>query len=454
MRPRALLPLLKWTATLALFAGLLAGAYFVHRRARQGEAAEGAAEQANPPRRAELGVVKLGAKLAASHGIQDEPAQPIAWSPRRTVYGRVIPNPQATAEVRSPFAGTLRADPEAPWPVPGRLIGANQVLGRVEVRVGPQERLDLEAKLSDARFKQRGAEDVLHVQQDRVARLQKASTSDGIPRKELDDALVALAEARTQRATAQAAVQLWQGAVTLLAQGNDQARTAWSVPLRAPAEGEVTELAARPGTAVEAGGLVARVVDFQRPLVRLDLPADVLTAGPPAEVELTATLPPEMPLGTTESSTSGAPAAGVAATLVGPAPQVDSASQLAGYWYEARLNGAERTQTSPTATANGIPSRGVAWRPGLFVQASLRLTGTKPQEAVSVPRTAVLFHLGRPWVYVRLSPGRYERREVQLLGPEGERWVLASGVASGEPVVYRHAQVLLSEEFRTEGDND
>ena len=35
------------------------------------------------------------------------------------------------------------------------------------------------------------------------------------------------------------------------------------------------------------------------------------------------------------------------------------------------------------------------------------------------------------WVYVRLGdkPGRYERREVQVLGREAGRWVLASGVA-------------------------
>jgi hypothetical protein len=57
-------------------------------------------------------------------------------------------------------------------------------------------------------------------------------------------------------------------------------------------------------------------------------------------------------------------------------------------------------------------------------------------------------------VYVRIGPGRYERREVQILGREGDRWLLASGVTAGEPVVYQRAQVLLSEEFRGEADND
>ena len=48
----------------------------------------------------------------------------------------------------------------------------------------------------------------------------------------------------------------------------------------------------------------------------------------------------------------------------------------------------------------------------------------------------------------------YERREVHVLGTDGGRAVLADGVAAGEPVVSRQAQVLLSEEFRGAVDND
>jgi hypothetical protein len=57
-------------------------------------------------------------------------------------------------------------------------------------------------------------------------------------------------------------------------------------------------------------------------------------------------------------------------------------------------------------------------------------------------------------VYVRIAPGRFERREVQVLGRENDRWVLASGVRPGEAIVIRNAQVLLSEEFRADVDND
>ncbi|MFO0802827.1 MAG: hypothetical protein U0791_06855 [Gemmataceae bacterium] len=43
---------------------------------------------------------------------------------------------------------------------------------------------------------------------------------------------------------------------------------------------------------------------------------------------------------------------------------------------------------------------------------------------------------------------------MQVLGRDGERWVLASGVSPGEPVVSKRTQVLLSEEFRGEADAD
>jgi multidrug efflux pump subunit AcrA (membrane-fusion protein) len=94
------------------------------------------------------------------------------------------------------------------------------------------------------------------------------------------------------------------------------------------------------------------------------------------------------------------------------------------------------------------------WRPGLFVKAFVKVPGAAAETAVSVSPSALLYHDGRALVYVRIGPGRYERREVQVLGQEQGRWVLASGVETGEPVVCRRAQVLLSEEFRANADDD
>ena len=48
---------------------------------------------------------------------------------RLPVYGRVVHNPEATLEVRTPFAGTLRVDPDHSWPTPGRQVQAGLAHG-------------------------------------------------------------------------------------------------------------------------------------------------------------------------------------------------------------------------------------------------------------------------------------------------------------------------------------
>jgi hypothetical protein len=194
--------------------------------------------------------------------------------------------------------------------------------------------------------------------------------------------------------------------------------------------------------AVEAGTLLARLVDFRRPLVRLDLPPEVCRAGPPRQVGLlTLTLPPPALRGTRNQPEAAPSPSPVLATLRGTAPQVDLASQYTSCWYEA-------------IRQSGEPNRhdGRAWRPGLLVKALLTVPGVEPQSRVGVLDTALLYHQGRALVYVRLDAGRYERREVQVLGRDGKRWILASGVRAGEAVVFEQAQILLSQEFNTDND--
>src|SRR5260221_6979026 len=107
---RFVFALLKWVGALAVLGGVLYAGYQINSWVgeRRDEAAKG--DKVEAPKRAADGVVKLGAELAESHGIKDEPARAAAWYERVTAYGRVVPNSQATVEVRSPFAGTLRAD--------------------------------------------------------------------------------------------------------------------------------------------------------------------------------------------------------------------------------------------------------------------------------------------------------------------------------------------------------
>ncbi len=397
----------RWFAVALLVAGL-AGlgvpALFLSRPTGDGERKqEKLAQKAGTS-------IKLGAKLAELYGIQVEAARGETWQPRRAVYGRVIANPRATAELRAPFAGTVRTAP-AGWPGLGSAVTAGQALVVLQARFSPQERLDLHAKAVEAEEKVKGADEVLKVQQERVQRL--GSVTGIVPRTELDQALVQLAEARALKAGAQAQAQVWQQALKAL----DNQPIA--VTLTAPLAGEIVEIGVQPGTAVEAGSMLLKLVDFRQVLLRLDFPV-AQEASPRLEISV-----PEV-----EARTLGA-------VRQGPAATVDAASQYAGYYYQA-----------------AAPEQAAPWRPGLFVQAQVPDPAGAPTAAVAVPETALLYHQGRALVYVQLNPGRFERREVQILGRDGDRVYLGRGVRAGEEVVSRHAQVLLSEEFRGDADDD
>jgi hypothetical protein len=458
---------LKWLVMVVVLGDLAALAYFVHQEMKRERAREAESDKVQSPKRVKDNLVTLEEDVVKAYGIETEPAEAVSWTERIPVYGRVIPNPRATAEVRSPFAGRLRADAKAAWPTPGQWIRSGQVLGWLDVRVGPQERLDLQTKLNEARIKRQGAEDILAIQQQRVERLKRSSASEIVSGRELDEALVQLTEARTQQATAQAAVELWQKAVEEVNGQNGRRDAPWSQLLTAPADGHITELAGRPGMVVEPGGLVAQMVDFRRPLVQLDLAPELVAMGPPKQVRLWA-LPVNPParrgiLNAPEPVEAMHP---VEAHLAGPAPRLDVASQFASYWYEVRLDPSQEADAKTASSGTEEAGRlGVMWRPGLQVRAYLPVPEAAPKEAVAVPATAVLFHQGRACVYVCLTPGKderpYERREVSLLGREGDRWILGrrqgkapTGVAPNEAVVCRQAQVLLSEEFRGDVDND
>jgi multidrug efflux pump subunit AcrA (membrane-fusion protein) len=314
--------------------------------------------------------------------------------------------------------------------------------------------------LNSALLKKQGAEKLVQLQRERVKRIEKVSLSQIVPGQHLDDARVLLTDAETQLGIATAAVQLWRKALEEADRPGDRESTSFSQPLLAPADGEVTEVAARPGMAIEAGGLVARAVDFRRVRSRLDMPPELIATGPPPRVWLTAlSSDSSTPGGFTSPSDPAEPAARIPAVLVGPAPSVDVVSQLAGYWYVTEPDRSEGTAEEPGPGSG--PADGAVWRPGLLVKALISPAGAPAMHAVSVPAEALLFHQGRTLLYVRQRPGAYERREVRLLGREGNVWIVAlrqgtglAGLSPGEIIVSRGAQMLLSEEFRGDVEAD
>src|SRR5262249_24343165 len=146
--------------------------YALHGIVQDRRGTEAAGAGAQESKLAANNVIKLGAELAESLGLKTEAAKEGEWQQQVPVYGRVVFNPRAVAEVGTPFAGTLRAASHSSWPTLGSRVEAGDVLGWLDIRVGPQERLDLEMKLTEAQAKLRGAEEVFKIQQERVTRFQ------------------------------------------------------------------------------------------------------------------------------------------------------------------------------------------------------------------------------------------------------------------------------------------
>jgi hypothetical protein len=117
------------------------------------------------------------------------------------------------------------------------------------------------------------------------------------------------------------------------------------------------------------------------------------------------------------------------ARLVSPMPQVNAQIQGISYLYL-------------------IPSR-----PGFAVGMNLTVlvpVGT-PVRGVTIPGSAVVWWQGKAWLYEAISPTTFTRREVTTENPvTGGYFVPGSTFTSGTKVVTAGAQALLSEEFRSQ----
>ena len=73
---------------------------------------------------------------------------------------------------------------------------------------------------------------------------------------------------------------------------------------------------------------------------------------------------------------------------------------------------------------------------------------TEPLAGVVIPDTAVVWYVGQAWAYVELDEGKYQRRSLKsgINAPGGV--FVQQGIEHGETLVLTGSQMLLSEEFR------
>lgn len=104
-----------------------------------------------------------------------------------------------------------------------------------------------------------------------------------------------------------------------------------------------------------------------------------------------------------------------------------------------------------------VPGRSFFYHaPAANLPAGMRLAALAPrpgQEGTLVPAEAVVWHGGKPWLYLRRGGEEFLRRELAGATPAPGGWFVP-GLPAGERAVVAGAQLLLSEELRYQIKNE
>ncbi len=176
------------------------------------------------------------------------------------------------------------------------------------------------------------------------------------------------------------------------------------------------------GTAARRA-FVERFLHVEAALVRVDiLPGDALSE-PPKSARLLVLGREQQPIDT---------------RAITPATDVDPKTQAQGFIL--------RVEQPPFALV-----------PGMALTAWLELP-EKPRTGFAIPRSAVLRHDGRAWVYVQEEDEKFVRKPVTLDTPlDGDKgWFVAEGggIKADDLLVTVGAQSLLSEELKAQGGGE
>jgi len=354
-------------------------------------------------------IVTLDAETQRRAGLRAEVLQSGALAPDVVAYGRLEEDPAESFLLRAPIEGFLRAEPRGRWPRLGDRVADGTVIGAVEPRFAPAERLGLEKDLAAARS-ERSAGAVSAGAARAAYERARILNADN---KNVSDRAVEEAEANWKEQEQK--VKAAEDTIRLLEDALRSAGAAAARPLRVERGGEVVEVTANPGEAVESGSPLLRVARFERLLARVETP---LGERVPAAARTARIVP------------AGFEDQPIRATRVALVAAADPATQGQSVLF--------RLDTS----VQGL-------RPGIALTAYVELPGG-PRRGVIVPRSALVRVGGRTFAYAQTGADQFVRKPVPLDHPVQSGYFIAAGLSPGDRVVVEGAQTLLSEEFKSQ----
>jgi hypothetical protein len=324
----------------------------------------------------------------------DDEAIPTSASPTADPEAGV---PTVTLSAAAQHAVGIETAP----PQPVRLAGETEWPATV---LAVQPLVELQGRLQAARHDADAARLTAAASAAEARRVQALYDDDRNASQRSLEAAVALARVDAAREAAA------QAALTAL---GDQARAGWGPTIAAWLQ-------------AADGAVLQDLVKGRAALLRVPVPADATpTAGAPRQLTLSGAVRP----------TAAGASTGLRAQPLGPAPAADAPGAGRSLLYRAPVG-------------------------GLAAGMRLSLTGSDGavRSGVLVPASALVWHLGQPWVYVKESDPpeagqAFQRRAVPGARRHGDAWFLP-GFEEDDPVVVRGAQVLLSEELKYQIRNE
>jgi hypothetical protein len=398
------------TVTALVIVGGLVWSYLAHRSRLAGELQSDQPIK-NPTRvtqdAAGQAIIKFDRETQRRMDIRTQAVVVVTKRQEVAAYGHLEEDPSRSFVLRAPVTGTVQGQADRPWPNTGQTIADRSVVGRIEPRLAPADRITLADRLAVARADTESGRAALATARAALERIRMLNADD----KNVSDRAVQEAEAKVaaEQARLTAAAESMRLIESSLASTHDTAAS-----LELERGGQVVEVLVHPGESVESGQPILRVARFDQLLARVDIPAGDTVAPNLAAASI-------VPLGQEDHPIRG--------ERIALAAAVDPKTQGQPFLFR-------------------VPAPSSTLRPGLSITAYLELPGTA-RRGVVAPRSAVVRQSGKAWIYVQTAGEQFARRQVVLEEPIAEGWFTRS-LSPGDRIVTTGAQALLSEEFKSQ----
>jgi len=170
-------------------------------------------------------------------------------------------------------------------------------------------------------------------------------------------------------------------------------------------------------TQLDKSELLQNLISNQEVLIQITLPFDAAEPGQDSSIMIAPTAVPNQ---------------SIRALFLSRAPASSTTIQGKTYFYHAKTS---------------------ALRAGMQVNA-VSTTSSKVNDGVIIPNAAIIWYAGKSWVYRKTADEKFSRIPVATDVEVGNGWFYQGSLKPGDQVVTSGAQLLLSEEFKSQITNE